>query len=225
MLPKLLSERPACAAKQVAGQLCLDFANLTGGWQGIDAPRDDRLTQYGDLLAWAWRAGTLDGEATARLWDEARRRPGEAEAVLRRARCLRNAIHALAFSLERGSACREPDLDVLAQEARLAWSRRGLRSQRGRLAWRLEDDPRALDSPLWSVALSAEDYFTRADLTRLHSCPGEDCGWHFEDRTRNRSRQWCDMGDCGNVAKVRRFRARQRGRKRRVRGVRGQPRT
>ncbi|MBA3694513.1 MAG: CGNR zinc finger domain-containing protein, partial [Acidobacteria bacterium] len=29
------------------------------------------------------------------------------------------------------------------------------------------------------------------------------------DTSRNRTRQWCDMKDCGNLAKVRRFRAKQ----------------
>ncbi|MGA2590961.1 MAG: CGNR zinc finger domain-containing protein [Bryobacteraceae bacterium] len=36
------------------------------------------------------------------------------------------------------------------------------------------------------------------------------CGWMFLDTTRNRSRQWCDMRDCGNRAKVRRFREKRR---------------
>jgi predicted RNA-binding Zn ribbon-like protein len=217
MLPSGLNERPAAQAKLVAGRLCLDFANLTGGWRGIAEAREERLTQYADLLAWSWKAGVLDDAETVRLWREAQQRRSEAEAAFERARRLRDVIHAVAWSFDRGQKLRTADLNVLAGEARLARNRQRLEPADGRLAWRLESDREALDSPLWPVALSAESYFTGADLTRLHSCPGEDCGWHFEDTTRNRSRQWCDMGDCGNVAKLRRFRSRQRAGSRRTR--------
>jgi predicted RNA-binding Zn ribbon-like protein len=44
----------------------------------------------------------------------------------------------------------------------------------------------------------------------VRQCGGESCGWLFLDTSRNRSRQWCDMRDCGNLAKVRRFRERQK---------------
>src|SRR5438309_43500 len=53
------------------------------------------------------------------------------------------------------------------------------------------------------------ELLTKGDLTRLRQCQGDDCGWIFEDASRNRGRRWCDMRDCGNIAKVRRFRTRQ----------------
>jgi predicted RNA-binding Zn ribbon-like protein len=208
MLPSPLSERPAALAKQVAGRLCLDFANLVKVWTGEGQALQDRLTEYADLLAWASHAELLDDAATARLWRESRQRPREAAAVLQRARRLRDAIHAIAWAFENGRPQSRAALDAVADEARLARSHQVLEPARDGLEWRLPDGPPVLDSPLWPVALSAGSYFTSADLTRLHSCP--ECGWHFEDGTRNRSRQWCDMGDCGNLAKVRRFRSRQR---------------
>ena len=207
-----IRERPAAQAKQVAGRLCLDFANLVGGWSEGGVPRDDRLKDYADLVAWGWKAGLLDHASASRLAGEGEVRPRAAAAVLGRARRLRDAIHAIARRFERGGLQRPADLAVIAAEVRIARDRQRLELGRARLEWRLAGGRGDLDSPLWPVALSAESYFTSADLTRLHSCPGEDCGWHFEDATRNRSRQWCDMRDCGNVAKVRRFRSRQRRR-------------
>jgi predicted RNA-binding Zn ribbon-like protein len=41
-------------------------------------------------------------------------------------------------------------------------------------------------------------------------CAAEDCRWAFYDRSRNRSRTWCSMEECGNRAKARSYRARQR---------------
>jgi predicted RNA-binding Zn ribbon-like protein len=214
MLPSELRERPAAEMKLVAGRLCLDFANSVGGWPagaalGQAPARDDRLSEYQDLLAWSWRAGLLEEKAVAQLLRLAEQRPREAAAVQERARRLRDAVYAIAWSLEHGHLPRPTHLQVLADEVRVARDRQRLAPAAGKLAWKIEEEPKTLDAPLWQVALSAESYFTTADLTRLHSCPGEECGWLFEDQTRNRSRQWCDMGDCGNVAKVRRFRSRQ----------------
>jgi predicted RNA-binding Zn ribbon-like protein len=45
---------------------------------------------------------------------------------------------------------------------------------------------------------------------RMDRCRSDDCRWVFVDRSRNRSRRWCDMAACGNVQKVRAFRERQR---------------
>src|SRR5262245_54084491 len=44
---------------------------------------------------------------------------------------------------------------------------------------------------------------------RLKVCPADDCLWAFYDRSRNRSRRWCDMEICGNRAKVRSYRERR----------------
>lgn len=37
---------------------------------------------------------------------------------------------------------------------------------------------------------------------RIRICPN--CAWLFLDRSRNRSRTWCDMAVCGNREKARR---------------------
>jgi predicted RNA-binding Zn ribbon-like protein len=63
---------------------------------------------------------------------------------------------------------------------------------------------------LWPVARSAAELLTSGDLARVGQCPGEECGWLFLDTSRAGRRQWCDMADCGNLAKVRRFRDQRR---------------
>jgi predicted RNA-binding Zn ribbon-like protein len=45
---------------------------------------------------------------------------------------------------------------------------------------------------------------------RLRTCSDPDCDWLFIDRSRNHSRQWCDMGTCGSRAKMSRYRRRKR---------------
>jgi predicted RNA-binding Zn ribbon-like protein len=46
-------------------------------------------------------------------------------------------------------------------------------------------------------------------IERLKICGH--CGWLFLDRSKNRSRAWCDMAVCGNREKAKRFYDRQRG--------------
>jgi predicted RNA-binding Zn ribbon-like protein len=43
---------------------------------------------------------------------------------------------------------------------------------------------------------------------RLKRCENDQCGWLFLDHSKNRSRQWCESGSCGNRQRVRRFRHR-----------------
>ncbi|MFG1928500.1 CGNR zinc finger domain-containing protein [Cryptosporangium sp. NPDC048952] len=44
----------------------------------------------------------------------------------------------------------------------------------------------------------------RQPRPRLEACRALDCGWLFLDNSRNASRRWCEMDDCGNRARGRR---------------------
>lgn len=44
---------------------------------------------------------------------------------------------------------------------------------------------------------------------RLKACTDDGCRWAFFDNTRNRSRTWCSMEECGNREKTRRYRERK----------------
>ena len=63
-----------------------------------------------------------------------------------------------------------------------------------------------LDTMLPPILQSAVDLLvSKNDLERVKQCEGDSCGWLFFDTSRNRSRRWCSMADCGNRAKARRF--------------------
>jgi predicted RNA-binding Zn ribbon-like protein len=101
------------------------------------------------------------------------------------------------------------DLAALNAELVACRSRERLIARREGLRWEWHDAARHLESPLWPVARAAAALLTSPELARLRQCGGDDCGWLFLDRSRNRSRQWCTMEDCGNLSKVRRFRERR----------------
>jgi predicted RNA-binding Zn ribbon-like protein len=50
----------------------------------------------------------------------------------------------------------------------------------------------------------------RPDWSRVKACRGDDCRWVFVDGSRNSSRRWCAMANCGNRAKMATFRSRHR---------------
>lgn len=64
--------------------------------------------------------------------------------------------------------------------------------------------PLALEAAL---AVSALSLLEPGKLSRLRICPN--CGWLFIDRSRNASRQWCDMAVCGNRRKASRHYSRR----------------
>jgi predicted RNA-binding Zn ribbon-like protein len=82
-----------------------------------------------------------------------------------------------------------------------------------RLGVRFEPDGEArLEGDGLVASLLAIIARSQADGTwsRMKACRAEDCRWAFYDRSRNRSRAWCSMSECGNRAKARSYRARQR---------------
>lgn len=62
------------------------------------------------------------------------------------------------------------------------------------------------------IAEAALELLQSTDLTRVHRCPVPEggCGWLFLDLSRNGSRRWCRMADCGNAVKSRRLTERRR---------------
>lgn len=56
------------------------------------------------------------------------------------------------------------------------------------------------------LLLAIERIQSQGAWARVKACPDEECEWAFYDNSRNRSRTWCSMEDCGNRKKTRRYR-------------------
>jgi predicted RNA-binding Zn ribbon-like protein len=61
------------------------------------------------------------------------------------------------------------------------------------------------------LLLAIERIQCQGAWTRLKACTDDGCQWAFFDTTRNRSRTWCSMEECGNKEKTRRYRQRRSG--------------
>lgn len=203
--------------KFVGGELCLDFVNTVDVWTASgsdchpygDMPLRDKLVDYEALARWGRLAEVLGARKAGQLLKHAQTDEAEAAAVLQRALVLRHALYRLFKSALHRWTPDAADLDVLHRELALARSHERLVYHRGGYTCRFEELPEALDRILWPTARSAAELLCSTELAKLRQCRSEECGWLFLDTTRNHSRSWCDMEDCGNLDKVRRFRQRQ----------------
>ena len=212
-------QSPAAEMRLVGGQLCLDFVNTVDG-RGSYSPRvnspsvnnvlGDKLANYFDLVEWCRHAGIITVPESRRLIEQGRRKATEARKVFERAIALREALYRIFKAILTNRQPQSVDLDTLNDELHRGRSHERLTRAADGFTWEWTAPATALDRMLWSIAHSGAEYLTAGDLSRLRECGGEQCGWLFEDTSKNRSRQWCHMQDCGNLEKVRRFRARRR---------------
>lgn len=207
--------------KRIGGRLCLDFVNTVRGRvtrSGARRVKDyadrivgERLDSYDALLRWATLVGVVTQREAKSLSQHASMKPSDAAAVLQRSLALREAVYRVFKAAVEERSPPAEELAVLNRELQVARMHERLVGS-PRLAWEW-DGTLALDRVLWSVVRSAAELLTSANLERVRQCPGHECGWLFLDTSRAGRRQWCDMADCGNLAKVRRFRSKQRGRR------------
>jgi predicted RNA-binding Zn ribbon-like protein len=190
--------------------LCLAFAN-TVRWHASAAPRET-LHAYADLLAWAQQKGLLTAQDAERLAQLAAREPARATAVYERAVALREASYHIFTAHVQGSAVRVEDLALLNGELGEALAHARLAPGEAAYAWGWAGQGENLDAPLWPIVRSAAELLTApALLERVGQCADDrGCGWLFLDLSKNHSRRWCDINDCGNRAKQRRHYARAR---------------
>ena len=195
--------------KLVGGRLCLDFINTVDGRKS-GTVLSDKLVAYSDLVEWSRHAGIVTATEAGRLIQAGKRKAREAKDVFDRAIALREALYRTCKAMLAGRRPQSADLETVNQELLRARAHERLAHEANGFTWEWIGSEASLDRMLWSIAQSAAELFTSGDLSRLRECCGDECGWLFEDTSRNRSRQWCDMQDCGNLAKVRRFRTRLR---------------
>lgn len=166
----------------------------------------DYIPVPGELLAWSRRTELLDeAEAVAveAAWSSA---PGTADQALHAAVEIREAVYQVLSRPAESAAA----LEVLT----LRWSAAAARSVLvpGGAVARLVVGTSPASMIQDRLVDAAVELLRTIDLKQLRACPIEEggCGWLFLDRSRNRSRRWCSMEDCGTQAKIRKLSERRR---------------
>jgi predicted RNA-binding Zn ribbon-like protein len=181
--------------RRLGGRLSLDFVNTVEA--RTSAQPQELLVSPSRLVDWALAAGALHAPPSA----------AAGPALLRQALALREAFRRIV--LEQGD---EHDLHLVNDAIGEAGAHAVVRADGDAYAWGWSYDAAA--SLLWPVARDMGDLLTdSATLARVRTCALDTCGWLFVDHSRNRSRRWCSMEGCGNLAKSRTFHARHRTRR------------
>lgn len=190
--------------KELKEQICLDFAN-TVDWHASAHPIE-LLHHYRDLIQWCLQHEILSNNRAEALQGHAERIPELADQIYREALVLREAIYAVFSAYVHLKPVDEADLVILNRA--IGESFNNLRICRGEVGfvWDWVEDESQAESLLWPIIHSAASLLTTPHLLeRVGQCADErGCGWLFLDLSKNHSRRWCDIKDCGNVAKQRR---------------------
>lgn len=203
-------ETPAYVASMRldGGHPALNFVNTLGGLHDREPrPGDEHLRRYADVIAFGLRIGLLPEHSAERLLRLARRRPREAKHVYRNAVELRSLVDAVFRPLAEGGSPSARVLLRLRDAEREALARASLEPAGHTYRWSWSKE-RGLEAPLWPLAHAAAELLTGGPLERLKLCAH--CRWLFLDASRNRSRRWCSMEDCGTATKKRRYIERRR---------------
>jgi predicted RNA-binding Zn ribbon-like protein len=205
--------------KFIGGHVALDFVNTVNGRTSspnkksgrdyFDAYPSDKIKNYTDLIGWSLNAGLISEKEAKKLLRVAEVDSQAGEAVFKRAVNLRESIYRLFKSVIEGWQPEAEDVEKLNRELSVARRHQKLSTTKNGFVFEWINRAEALDAMLWQISESAADLLINGDLKRIRRCVNNVCNWLFLDTSRNRTRQWCVMKDCGNVAKVRRFRAKQ----------------
>lgn len=186
------------------GHLALDFVNTMGGLHDDPpTPEEELFDGYHDFAVWCARLGVISERQSAGLRAAANRDERAAQSALRRTRKLRDE---LLYPIFRAIADgRRPARDLLDQLRDRECE--ALRAARLENEWSWPP-PKELTDPLHPVVHAAVELLTHGPIDRVKTCGN--CRWVFLDQSRNRSRRWCSMDECGIQMKHARFVERRR---------------
>jgi predicted RNA-binding Zn ribbon-like protein len=193
-----------------SGNLALDFAN-TIDWPGSDQSRE-MFNSYVDLLSWAKFYSALTGDEIEFLAAEADRHPRLAVKALKQAIALRDAVY-LTFTAVAHNEQADSDGLVTIKDM---WGQAVLEAEitpgEKHFTWSWDQKKSSLEYILYPVAHAAMELLLSKNLLQVGQCADDrGCGLLFIDTSKNHSRQWCSMEDCGNRAKAQRYYRRKKG--------------
>jgi predicted RNA-binding Zn ribbon-like protein len=203
----------------LGGHLALNFANTVDDPEGPE--RYDHAGTYAELVGWSTRIGVLTPDQADELLDAASEHPLVSSIAVRRAHALRrilidifNEIALINSGEPTGTERLAPvthwaDLRPFVTDA-MAHAELALDDSMYQLTW---PETSQLDAMLRPIGLAALVLLTSPQLSRIKKCAG--CPWLFLDQSKNFSRRWCAMNDCGTHEKIRRYVSRRAAARRR----------
>lgn len=189
----------------VAGKFCLKFADTSRA-----ADKGEELHSIEDLLQWAKDAGVHSSADSGRLAKHYKDNRRQAAADLARALGVRDLLRSIFTGIANGQPLRDRDLAELNSALAQTPALLRVRAHSGTVETQWDSAAEGLSRVLFPVLADAANLLTSDRLGSVRECASNECTMLFVDESRNGSRRWCDMNECGNRMKARRHYARTR---------------
>ena len=190
----------------IAGHPALDFVNSIE-FRNQTGERD-HIGGYQAFVNWMARTSLVPTPSARQLCNTGRRRLLKSQGVWRNVERFRDDTWLLFTERAQNRQLSVSRLRRVEELLCEAHQYRRLRAVGGECRWTWIDSD--LRYPLWAIVESAVDLLTSERIRGLRICANPPCDWLFLDESRNGLRRWCEMRTCGNLAKVRRYRAGRR---------------
>jgi predicted RNA-binding Zn ribbon-like protein len=187
----------------IAGALCLDFVNTVSS-HASERP-GEKLCVFADLVRWNQEAKLIDKGEALEFLAYSEGNSNSATKILQEARGLREALFRIFRALDRRNTPAAHDLAALNETLRAFPIRLELRSEGRDFCCERKSPKTNNDRLLAPIAWSAADLLASDRVHHVRQCADAECGWFFVDTTKNHSRRWCAMSDCGSHAKAKRY--------------------
>lgn len=187
--------------KLIGGSLCFDFTN-TVSWRGQENSHE-WFDPIDNLVVWAQLTHILDTTEVTALREHMNVSPEINERTLHTLITTRETLYRAFSNVISDKRPDEKDLQSINIQVKAALSHLEISSFNGGFELTWQRKVSALQKVRYSVIKSAADVLITEDLTRVKKCPS--CQWLYLDKSKNKSRRWCTMEDCGNRHKVNAF--------------------
>jgi predicted RNA-binding Zn ribbon-like protein len=189
----------------IGNDLSLDLVNTVGYISSANPT--EKLNSFSDLIEWSKQGKLISNDEATLMFAEAEKNILGSEKIFQRVLKFRKSVYNIFKAIINREEISGRDLTVFNSELSRAMSKAEIFCHKGELIWDWRNN--GLERILFQIARIAAELLTSSDLEKVKCCSGEYCGWLFYDTSKNTRRQWCDMRDCGNLAKARRFRGKK----------------
>ena len=192
----------------VGCELALDFTNTSSGRGFLS--HQENLRDFDTIMQWVEHARVMAPSDCTYVRTTVAKRPKLGRVVFEQALKIRELIWTIGTALAEQRPVSEKSRASLtaahAESLRFA----ELKMRDGTYIWTWDPRRDVQGAILGPITLSALTLLMEKELSRTKRCAGMECGWLFFDTTKNGRRRWCEMRVCGNRAKVRAARAKQK---------------
>jgi predicted RNA-binding Zn ribbon-like protein len=189
----------------LADDPCLDFVNTKIVDNGETV---DLLNSMEDVINWYNQSDLLDrsiADSVLENWGFREKREAFEHIM-----DFRQTLESMAENLSSGEDVEEQHLEAINHWLKRPSLQSILKQTEDGFEHHKRLDTSAPKNLLYPIALSASELLESGEEANVKRCDNPECILYFYDTTKNGSRRWCSMDQCGNRMKAKRYYDRQK---------------